>query len=51
MRCGLWLLVPSRECRVGGEWGREFLPVADNCLYDLGEDLRDDEFGGCARGG
>jgi hypothetical protein len=29
----------------------KFLLTADNCLYDLGEDLWDDEFGGCARGG
>jgi hypothetical protein len=52
MRCVPYSLVPSTEYRVGGERvGREFLLVADNCAYDLGEDLWDDEFGGCSHCG
>ena len=40
--------VPMSRKR-GETWGTlKFLLAADNFLYDLGKDLWDDQFGGCA---
>jgi hypothetical protein len=52
MRCGGWLRVPNTGYRASGERGwANLLPLADNFVYDLGEDLWDDQFGGYPRGG